>query len=67
MQSQLDLFGEVTEFQVFKEELDKVKQANENVRRGLFARHNELFKLYQKQQEEIENLKLVLAKVGYSL
>lgn len=41
----------------------EVKLRSENVRKGLFARHNELAKMYLKQQEEIDELKACLQKM----
>ena len=37
--------------------LNEIKMSSENVRRGLFARHNELTRIILRQQEEIEHLK----------
>lgn len=56
MEFQLDLIKQ-SEIELLREELQKVKEAAENVRRGLFARHNELAKLYLEQQKEIQELK----------
>lgn len=38
----------------------------DNVRRGMFARHNELAKLYMQQQSEIERLKQIIEGLGYA-
>jgi len=57
MDIQQDLFNN-TELDLFKEqfrrELLVVKQRSDNVRRGLFARHNELVKTQQNQQVELD-------------
>lgn len=42
--------------------IEKVDKKSDNVRRGLFARYNELAKLMLKQQQEIEQLKAYIAK-----
>lgn len=54
---QLDLFEEQTEELFLQKEIGALIKAQDNLRRGLFARHNELAKAYVKQQEEIEALK----------
>ncbi len=44
---QFDLFDErPTEVEMLKMELKKVRESSDKVRKGLFARHNELAKLY---------------------
>ena len=58
MIEQLDLFLDDTDLQ--NEEIAKMKKELGNVRRGIFARHNELAKLYMKQQDEINLLKEIL-------
>ena len=57
MTVQLDLFQEFSEVEILKQELEDVKKRNENVRKGIFARHNELCKLYMALKEELETLK----------
>ncbi len=56
MSAQLDIF-ESTDIFTIKEEMRKVKETAENVRKGLFARHNELAKMFLAQQQEIDYLK----------
>ncbi len=56
---QLDIFDENTEIMILKRELDEVKERSENARKGLFARHNELIKLYMSLKMEIEHLKAI--------
>lgn len=58
---QLDLF-EKDSVKLLIEELSKVKQSCDNVRRGLFARHNELAKLYLALREDFESFK---SSLGY--
>ncbi len=57
MSVQLDLFQEKSEVDLLREELKEVRSRSENVRRGLFARHNELAKLYCIQKEEFDEFK----------
>lgn len=54
---QLSLLDPNTEIDLLKLEIEKVKQSSENVRKGLFARHNELAKMYIEAKQEIEYLK----------
>jgi hypothetical protein len=54
---QLKLFEETSELDMLRAELAEVKARSENVRRGLFARHNELSKLYIELKEELDGLK----------
>lgn len=56
MSAQLDIFEEVN-ISILKDELKKVKDSSDNVRKGLFARHNELAKMFLAQQQEIDYLK----------
>lgn len=57
---QLDLFEESSEICLLKQELEEIRQSQDNLRRGLFARHSELMKLYLKQHEEIDKLREML-------
>jgi hypothetical protein len=54
---QLDLFETEDDMSLLKKENKALFDRVENMRRGLFARHNELMKLYIKQQEEIDRLR----------
>jgi hypothetical protein len=56
---QLDLFEEL-KFDSLKREMRKVKETSENVRKGIFARHNELAKMFLEQQKEIDYLKQLI-------
>lgn len=56
MAIQLDLFRELSEVDILRKELEEVRLRNENVRKGIFARHNELAKLYIELSEKIEKL-----------
>lgn len=46
-----------SELEAMKEELERVRKSNDKVRRGMFARHNELAKQYLEMREEFENWK----------
>jgi len=56
MAIQLDLFRELSEVDILRKELEEIRSRNENVRKGIFARHNELAKLYIELSEKIEKL-----------
>ena len=59
MSAQLDIFEE-TDISSLKEEMKKVKETSDNVRKGLFARHNELAKMFLEQKKEIDYLKQLI-------
>jgi len=59
MNAQLELI-EQSELELIKCEMKKVKESSENVRKGLFARHNELAKMYLEQKEELEKIKALI-------
>lgn len=54
---QLDFLEDQSELAQLKRELQAARTETANVRRGLFARHNELGKLYLSLQQEMEALK----------
>lgn len=54
---QLDLLDDNSEIALLRKEIQIVREQNANVRRGLFARHNEIAKTVVALQEEIEKLK----------
>ena len=56
MALQLELFEEYTELDILKKELAEVRLRNENVRKGIFARHNELAKLFIELSEKVDKL-----------
>ena len=56
---QLDFFEQL-QLDSLKREMKKVRETSENVRRGLFARHNELAKMFLAQQQEIDYLKQLI-------
>lgn len=60
IQVQFDLFKETTDVDVMKAEIEHLKESIGNVRRGIFARHNEMAKLIISQQEELDFLKVKL-------
>lgn len=54
---QCDLFEEFDEITLLRKEIEIIKKQTANVRRGLFARHNEIAKTVISLQDEIEKLK----------
>ena len=56
---QLKLFEETSEIDMLRAELAEVKARSENVRRGLFARHGELAKLYVELKDELDEIKRI--------
>lgn len=62
MNIQLDLFVDDDEMSLLKKEHRALYDRVENMRRGLFARHTDLMKLYIKQQEEIDRLRSMMIK-----
>jgi len=54
---QYDLFEEKTELNMLRKEVEAVKRKDDNVRRGLFARYNDLSKIVLRMQEEIAELR----------
>ena len=56
MTAQLDLFTD-SETELLRFEIEELRKAQANMRRGLFARFGELSKLVLSQQLEIETLK----------
>lgn len=57
---QFDLFHEVTEMDVVRAEVNALKESQDKVRNGMFARHSALWKLIMELQKEIEELKIKL-------
>lgn len=60
---QLELFEENSEIDILRKEMSHMRTSQDNVRKGMFARHAELVKMYLKQQDEIEILRSMLLKV----
>jgi hypothetical protein len=56
---QLDLFVK-DEVALLHEELHKVKTSSDNVRRGIFQRHDELAKKWLQLYQEVELLKQIV-------
>ena len=50
---QLDFFEPYT-LSVLKNDLEVVKKSNDNVRKGIFARHNQLLKMYNDLQDRLQ-------------
>ena len=53
---QFDFFSPL-DIQVLKDDFEKVKSSSENVRRGIFARHDQLIKKCDQLEKEIKELK----------
>ena len=53
--NQLELFS-LNDVERLSIEVKKVKESSDNVRRGLFARHNELAKMYMDLHKKYEEL-----------
>lgn len=62
MTLQLDLFRTYSEYDEIRAEVADVKLRNENVRKGIFARHNELAKLYMDLYDRVVQLEAELKK-----
>jgi hypothetical protein len=62
MNIQLDFFEDNDDMSILKKEHRALFDRVENMRRGLFARHTDLMKLYIKQQEEIDKLRSMMIK-----
>ena len=56
MTAQLDFFTD-SETELLRFEIEELRKAQANMRRGLFARLGDLSKLVMLQQQEIESLK----------
>ena len=52
MEQQLTFFDDNSELAFLRREIISLKNSHENMRRGLFARHNELKKLYEELKEK---------------
>jgi 4-diphosphocytidyl-2C-methyl-D-erythritol kinase len=57
IQIQYDLFDDRSEISILRKEIEEVKRKDDNVRRGLFARYNDLTKIVVRLQEEIAELR----------
>lgn len=55
--NQLELFP-LNDIERLSVEVKKVKESSDNVRKGLFARHNELAKMYIDLHKKYEELRL---------
>ncbi len=55
---QYELFESNDDIAIVQKEIIELRVAQNNLRKGLFARHNDLSRLYMRQQEEIERLKV---------
>ena len=53
---ELDLFG-LTEIEKLERKLLKTSDSLDALRKGMFARHHELFELFLRQDEELKSLR----------
>jgi hypothetical protein len=60
---QLELFESYDEIDILRLQILSINKSCENVRKGLFARHNEICKRYIDLKEENENLRIRLARI----
>lgn len=59
---QMDMFRN-TPLDWIHDEIKVIRQRTDNCRKGLFARHNELARMYYKMQEENQDLKMSLQQL----
>ncbi len=64
---QLDFFESYDETAQIKIELYKLRQSQDNLRRGLFARHGDLVKHTLSLYDEIDKLKFEIAKLKHEV
>ena len=57
MTEQLQLF-EMTELDTLNEKIQSCSNATNNLRRGMFSRHDALFKMYSEMKDELEESRL---------
>jgi hypothetical protein len=59
---QLDLFNPTDEVEILRKELIAVKESSDKVRKGMFARHNELAKMYLEMKDRVDVLENFICK-----
>lgn len=59
---QLDFFQPLSEMDILKEEMRQCRASSDKVRKGLFARHNELAKLYMETKNRLDILEMNICK-----
>lgn len=59
---QLDFLNPLSEIEVLREEIRQVRASNDKVRKGLFARHGELAKLYIETKTRLDILEMNICK-----
>lgn len=59
---QLDFFEDNSEVGLLRQEIKQLRESQDAVRRGMFARLADLSKIYVKQSEEIERLREMMIK-----
>jgi len=63
MELQLDLFYEIDETEALKLQVAELKLAQDNLRKGLFKRHQELASAYLTLVHDIEAMKVEIDKL----
>ena len=59
---QLDFFQPLSEIDILKEEIRQCRVSNDKVRKGMFARHNELAKMYVETKMRLDILEMHICK-----
>jgi len=59
---QLNLFEDNSEMGLIKQEINEIRKASHNVRRGIFSRHHELEKMILDLKEDIGNLRMLIVE-----
>lgn len=59
---QLDFLQPLSEIEILREEIRQVRASNDKVRKGLFARHGELAKLYIETKNRLDILEMHICK-----
>ena len=59
---QLDFLQPLSEMEILREEIRQVRASNDKVRKGLFARHGELAKLYIETKNRLDILEMHICK-----
>lgn len=63
MELQLDLFYEIDEIEALRIQVTELKHAQDNLRKGLFKRHQELASAYLTLVHDIETMKVEIDKI----
>ena len=63
MTLQLELLDK-SEMDLLRERVEKVQKSSDNVRRGIYARHAELAKMYMEVKHELDTLKEAICRAS---